>query len=382
MRRQLLLQRFNTSEARAVQRILKRSLKDIIAQLDRIAALPAIARTRETQRQSTRLKKILADIKVMNDDVGRGLRDRARKTLVELSKQEIDAIDRILNDTVGVNLDNYRPSPDILRELATQNLMNEQSLTEWYSKLTRDRFTKLRGVIESGLVQGQTLPQMTEALMALDGSTLRSAETLIRTSHNHVANAAREKMYDANRDIIKGMEWTSTLDSRTSLICASRDGHVVAYPGETVAGPKLKPAGARPPAHPNCRSVMTPILKTWDELAGPNAKIKPRNKTTSFNTLYRKELAAQGLSPEEIATTIRDRRASFGSKGRAPIAQKNKFLGWFDRQKPDFQKKNLGAARYDLYKQGVAIPDMVTITGRPLNLDELREATGKHVGGG
>ena len=68
----------------------------------------------------------------------------------------------------------------------------------------------------------------------------------MRTSVNHVAMSAREALYAANSEIIKGVQWVSVLDSRVTLICATFDGEVFEIG-----------TGQRPPAHYSCRSVTT-----------------------------------------------------------------------------------------------------------------------------
>ncbi|HAI38149.1 MAG TPA: hypothetical protein DCM40_08510, partial [Maribacter sp.] len=80
-----------------------------------------------------------------------------------------------------------------------------------------------------------------------------------------VSNKARQITIDRNIDIIKGFQWLSTLDTRTSDICKS-------YSGLTWDSNK-NPIGHKknyrtPPAHYNCRSVIVPMLKSFSELAG------------------------------------------------------------------------------------------------------------------
>jgi SPP1 gp7 family putative phage head morphogenesis protein len=82
--------------------------------------------------------------------------------------------------------------------------------------------------------------------------------TIVRTSINQVANVASQKVYEANQDITEKYEYVSTLDSRTSAICASLDGKVFEY-GK----------GPTPPQHFNCRSTTVPFIdKSWYEKRG------------------------------------------------------------------------------------------------------------------
>ena len=83
--------------------------------------------------------------------------------------------------------------------------------------------------------------------------TRRNAQAIARTGVNHVANAAREQVWNENQDIIQCMYWAATLDGRTTAICRGNDGHGVPMPGKKL--PKgiklLKPSDLRPPCHRN-----------------------------------------------------------------------------------------------------------------------------------
>lgn len=57
---------------------------------------------------------------------------------------------------------------------------------------------------------------------------------------------------------IERYEWVSILDNRTSDICRSRSGKRYSYG-----------SGPLPPAHPNCRSAIVPVIETVD-IPNPN----------------------------------------------------------------------------------------------------------------
>ena len=78
----------------------------------------------------------------------------------------------------------------------------------------------------------------------------RDASRIVRTAVNHVSNRAHEAVLVENPDLFRGVRWVSVLDHRTSPICQVRAGRI--YPIND---------GPRPPAHFNCRSTMTPIVR-------------------------------------------------------------------------------------------------------------------------
>jgi len=78
--------------------------------------------------------------------------------------------------------------------------------------------------------------------------------SLVRTSVNQVSNTASQETYKANSAITKKYRYVATLDSRTTLLCASKDGKLFDYE-----------EGPMPPLHFNCRSTTVPVID-WDGL--------------------------------------------------------------------------------------------------------------------
>ncbi len=118
--------------------------------------------------------------------------------------------------------------------------------------------------VKMGFVQGKTTRQIVKEVVGAGGLadiSQRNAATVIRTALNHVSTQARETTYKKNSDIVEKYEWVSTLDSRTSTICRSRDGQKY----EIGKGPL-------PPAHPNCRSTTAPVISSDFDFLDAGAK--------------------------------------------------------------------------------------------------------------
>ena len=107
----------------------------------------------------------------------------------------------------------------------------------------------LRGRLQFGANQEMTAKA--QRLAGGTGTKLANNQVIaiVRTSVNQVQNAASQAVYKANRDITAKYQYVATLDSRTSLICASLDGKIFDYN-----------AGPLPPQHFNCRSTTVPVL--------------------------------------------------------------------------------------------------------------------------
>lgn len=85
----------------------------------------------------------------------------------------------------------------------TSSLNNQQIL-----KQIRGTFNRTTKMYEGGILQGRIKAQ---------------ADALVRTGTTHFSNQARDRTYQANRDILGKRILVATLDSRTTLLCRGRD---------------------------------------------------------------------------------------------------------------------------------------------------------------
>ena len=113
---------------------------------------------------------------------------------------------------------------------------------------------RLRGRLQFG--ENQKMTAKAQRLAGGTGTKLANNQVMaiVRTTVNQVQNAASQSVYQANSDISSKYQYVATLDSRTSLICASLDGQTFEYN-----------KGPLPPQHFNCRSTTVPVLDD-DEL--------------------------------------------------------------------------------------------------------------------
>jgi len=204
-------------------------------------------------------------------------------------------------------------------------------------------------VIRTGFITGRTNQQITNDILnggILDPNTKKNVskdiKTMVRTSTNHTATLARESTLRENDDIVIGYKWISTLDGRTSTVCQSLDGTIFKFSDK-------KQNKIKPPAHPNCRSVTSPVL---DE---------------RFNF-----------------DTSADKRGSVGVGGRGQVAADTDYYTWLRNQGAQgkkgqaFVKDILGNERGDLFlKGGLTNKQFKQLTidelFRPIPLDELRK---------
>lgn len=274
VRHQVFLERFKTGEVRRILALLEKAEDDIVSQL--IKRDPTAVRGAFTTR---RLEKLLEEIRGYIADFSRGFLGELAP--MDTATYEADFAARSLAAAVPITHEWVRPPVNILRSAVMTRPFQGKVLREWVKDLERAQFDRLQSAIRMGVVEGETIDQIVRRIVGRQKDKLKGPEvfpmsrrgtrTLVRTAVNHITTQAREATYAANADIIKGLEWVSTLDSRTTEICMSRDGTV--YPLNS---------GPRPPAHPGCRSIVAPITKSWREL-GIDLDDAPEGTRASMN---------------------------------------------------------------------------------------------------
>jgi SPP1 gp7 family putative phage head morphogenesis protein len=326
-RHQIFLQRFGNATARKILALLKRSEARLIERLLR-DDLSVLSRT----RQETLLRELRRIIDGVYEDATGAL----QIDLDGLAVYEVEYQGDLFRRVLPVRLEVVVPAADQVLAAVNSRPFQGKLLREVYSELSSSSFRRVRDTIRAGIVEGRTTDQIVRDLRGTraqgyrDGildSNRRTTETVVRTAVNHTANTAREYTYERNADLIKGVRWNSTLDGRTSAVCRARDGKVY-EPGK----------GPRPPAHFNCRSSTSPVLKSWRDL---------------------------GFDIDELPQST---RASMN--GQVPADQD--YDAWLRRQPRDFQDEVLGKTKAKLFRAGLKMERFVDRRGNELTLDELK----------
>jgi SPP1 gp7 family putative phage head morphogenesis protein len=239
-----------------------------------------------------------------------------------------------------VKVELLMPSAQLLNSVVTSQPFRGKYLREWFGNLTRTQKSNVKAAVNAGLIEGEGVESIVRRIIGTrknkysDGildATRNEARMVVRTAANHVSTAARTEVNKSNADILKGEKIIATLDMRTSAICRMQDGKV--YPVGK---------GPRPPFHPNCRSTVVPVLKSWREL-GINLKDAPKGTRAALG----------GEVPEDVTYPV-----------------------WFRRQSASLQREVLGKTRYELYKSGSIGDDITRFsdrTGRLYTLPQLAE---------
>ncbi|MEC1780068.1 minor capsid protein [Schinkia azotoformans] len=111
---------------------------------------------------------------------------------------------------------------------------------------------RVRESVEKALIQGTDIRKLSRSIKNEFEVSAYESKRLITTEVARVTSQGQKAIFDQS-DVVQEVMWDSTLDGKTSKICQSRDGmrwnKNDDYP--------------IPPAHPNCRSAIVPVVSGW-----------------------------------------------------------------------------------------------------------------------
>ncbi len=342
IRAQVLLERVKANETKRLDAFLRELDAMLRDRLGR-ASLTAVQR----DRIEALIAEVSAAMKALQDRRSADFLER----MSELGEAVSDTEARALAAALG-GFDVATPAANAIRAAVVTAPLSVRGpggglllarFIEKHDEATRER---VEGVIRRGYVEGRTTDQIVRELRGtkaanyadgLIGETRRNAQMVAHTAVQHVAHAARAQTWKENEDIIKGYRWVSTLDSKTSEVCQSLDGQVFEM-GE----------GPLPPAHPNCRSTVVAVTKTWKEL---------------------------GIDLPEMPDSER-------ASADGPVSASLTYFEWLKTQPASFVEEALGETKAAVFlKGGISADEFARLQlGRnfePLTIAEMREKAPK-----
>jgi len=274
-----------------------------------------------TALSKTRLERLLASVRADLNAVYAEYWDELSGNLIELSEYEAGFEARSLNAISEGEFEAVVPASNQVWAAVTsaplsvrgpdQGKLLEPFVKDWSATEVK----RVSGAIRQGYFEGQTTGQILQRVRGTRSNNYRdgvlavsnrNAEAIVRTAVQHVASISRQETWNQNSDIVEGVEWVSTLDSRTTKVCRSLDGQV--YPVGK---------GPRPPIHIQCRSTTTPVL----------------SEKFSF-------LSEGGT------------RSARGEGGVVRVDADTTYYGWLKRQPAKFQDSVIGPKRGKLLREG------------------------------
>ncbi|HGY2353415.1 TPA: phage minor head protein [Citrobacter farmeri] len=341
------ISRYSTGVASRMVKLLNESDAELTARL--LVAMDGIEPNSFTV---TRLEALLASVREINRTAINGMFSSLSTELNDLAQHEagyqLSLFDALLPEFVTDVHPLVGISPDAVYAAAMAQPFQGRLLSEWASNLEADRLNRISNAVRQGFLLGDTNEQIARKVRGhanrgyQDGALQMSranAASIAKTAVGHLAATARKSFAEANNDLMKGKQWLSTLDNRTTQTCRIRDRLKYTLDNKPI-GHKIPYLQGPGKIHFCCRSTETFILKSAKELGIDVRDIPPAERASM-----------DGVVPGDT-----------------------NYQEWFSRQSFARQKQIVGEKRARLIRDGGMSPDeFYTDKGEWLTLAQLRE---------
>jgi len=334
-RHAVYLQQLEKGEALRIGRFMKQNVfpsifQKLIAELNKVKDIQTIGSARRIKR----LNQMLATVRQTAIAGFVKAEKQAISRLIDVSKFEAKWNINTIERTVPLDISMVMPSNAVLRTLVTTRAFggpdNQHKLNTWFKGLSKSVRNNVNKQLRVGIATGESVPALGKRVQKAFNTGTKQAQAIARTVTSAVVHNAREEVFKANKKIVPKVQWTATLDDRTTVVCANLDGKIF----ETGTGP-------RPPIHFQCRSTVVPVTPSWQEF---------------------------GVTDPPPAT-----RASMNGAVPAKLTYKK----WFKTQSKATQVRVLGKKKAELYRSGrVKIEKFSSRDLKPLTLKQIARREG------
>jgi SPP1 gp7 family putative phage head morphogenesis protein len=367
IRHQVQLLRYSKGQATSVAKLLAEADAELVAKI--AGGL--------TEVSEARLKALLVDVRKLRAAAMERVSGELKKDMTELAGNEASWEMEAIQASVPAELKLNSVSPATMKAL-TGKPINGVPLDGWVGTMASGDISRIEQQLRLGVSQGETLDQLVRRIRGskangyADGvvsMTTRNAQTIARTAVNHVSNTARQEVWNANSDIIRGVRWCATLDGRTSDVCRGRDGHE--YPIDQ---------GPRPPGHPGCRSTTTPIL-AGDRIVGDRPFVRDTRTRKARETDFRTEAQSaagekwKGMTAGQRTEAIKAQRTKWVAENIGQVPSSTTYDSWMRKQPQAFQDEVLGKAKAEMFRGGMTLDKFVDEKGKSYTIDQLKAQT-------
>jgi SPP1 gp7 family putative phage head morphogenesis protein len=279
---------------------------------------------------TVRLAELVEFIQETVDAWTTGLAADLATRSTDIAAAEVKWQDDLLQEIMPIAWDTVMPATSILAAAITNSPIDGVLLADIVARLGTGTKNNLEKAIRIGIAEGESIDRMRARIRRVTDFSVDTANAVARTAVGHASNMGRQTYYADNQDLIKGVKWVATLDTRTCSICMALDDG------------KLLPIdkGPRPPRHINCRCTTVPVLRSMKEL---------------------------GFDLDDFPAAT---RASMN--GQVPDSET--FGTWLAKMPASIQDEALGPTRGKLFRTGeLKVGDFVDRQGDPYNLDQLKQ---------
>lgn len=308
--------------------------------------LESVLRARDfTKYTQPQVKSMLAEITKVIDAYYTEIQKPINAAMVGIADVQAHIVQNAVNSAFIVNIEANLPAVAYLKNVIGQTLIQGAALKDWFKRQSAETAFRFGNMVRQGMVNGETNAQILKSVLgtptqpglAVMDVSKRNLQTLIHTTIQTVANKARLETIRANPAVNKGIRQMSTLDSHTSLICIAYSGAEWDLDGNPINETVL-PFNGGPPRHFNCRSILTPIPKTYRELG-------------------------YDIDEPDVGT-----RASMDGPVRGDMTMAQ----FLKRQGKDFENASLGEGRAQLWRdKKITLQQLLDQRGNPLSMTQL-----------
>lgn len=265
----------------------------------------------------------------------------------DYSLLEVDFTTNNLAKSIGKYANVRRPgATKVLESVVGANVRGNGNLSQRIQALGAGQLTRMQTAISTGLANGLTNEDIIRNVIGKTRLTEAQASALVRTAITRTQSVSQLAVLRDNREIMKGVRFTSVLDSRTSAICAHHDGMVY----------DIDDTRFTPPLHWRCRSTLVPVVKSHSELL----------ESTSPD-IKKQTLIALGAAGIVRLNGVAPARENYGQ--------------WLKRQPRETKVRHFEGdlQKVDLFDNGqLPIESFTTASGKPLSLTALRRIDNKN----
>jgi len=285
----------------------------------------------------------------IDQDIQRTFKDvhlLSKRSLEDLAKDQMTYTHGTLDKSYGHIWDIERPPATIAEDIILkQPLHKNKTLEQGWKGIGLAEKKRLEAIIRKGIADGSTVNAIADAVRKHSSINITKFQSraLVVTAVTSVTAQVDHEIYKANEKAITGWQYVAVLDSRTTPLCAHRDGTI--YPvNDTIH---------LPPAHYYCRSTTIPVFKSWDDIAKLEGVAQVRRRNLS--KLTKKQIAYYD--------------------GQTPLRES--YNDWLNRQPTDVQLKHLGDyQKVELFRTGqVKLDKFTNPEGNTVGIRELRAMT-------
>lgn len=275
-----------------------------------------------------------------------GIHRQTSTSLIDLASDQISFTIQNLSATMGKIWFPERPSMAVAESFVLKEpLYNNLTLAAGWSGIQTKERVLLEATIRKGIAEGLTVDEIAVNVRRnnIHNITRNQSKALVVTAVTSVTAQADNAVYKANKPVIQGWQYVAVLDSRTTPVCAARDGKIYDVDDRS----KL------PPAHFRCRSTTVPVFKSWQDVS----------KLENLANIRRRNL--ETLTPKQKQYY----------DGQTPLRES--YDTWLRRQPKDVQLRHLGDyKKFELFNSGkLTVDKFVNEEGNSLGLNQLRAAT-------